>query len=796
MEPVWTREGARFGGWAGVCFRMILVVLLWIPLAGAAAAALGLTTLAQKVPSAPNLDLLQAPYPSRVETVDGWYLGGARATEPVALHELPDHVVGAFIAAEDENFFTHEAFSSRAILRAAYQNFLAGKTVQGGSTLTQQLAKQFLGDEKSYERKILELLMARRIEATYSKREILDAYLRSVFLGHRAEGVTNASWHYFDKDPRNLTIGEAATLAGVLPAPSAYNPFASLKNATRERDRVLRRMHETAMISTEQRERWTTTAIELRDRSEASAEVRRMPGAVAAARRLLEVRYDGKAWARGGLTVVMPHRPVTQALARQSLRAGVIALDRRQGFHPAPRVTKPDQFDERVAEIDQALRLCRVTAVERRKLTARCGSDEVEISANENEWVIPEEAPRHFKRPAEFESFEKALEADDVIMVDAETAPRIVQWPDYEGSILINNSQTGYMRASVGAFDTEESVFDRSFLGCRQPGSVFKPVVYAEALSSHVTAATMLSDVPVEVDTGRGGVWKPRNADRDFKGYVTLANALAWSRNIPTVNLMHHIGVEGVVARARRLGVESTLDPTSSMSLGSSCLRPHEINRVYSAFQRKGLTVDIEPVAYFVRPDGLIDNDALHFGAPDWSTAARLDRMATMSPMPRSGVTENVAFIMLDLLRRVVTGGTAHDLPDDWLVAGKTGTTNEFDGWFVGFDGELTATVWVGSDKNERPLGRGEHGATAAMPVFERWYEPYAQIAEGGDVTWPGEPPVGVEYVPIDPASGLRSRPHQWGVPYAFVKGTAPTDLAPTRGTKQAQEIDSLMYDF
>jgi len=764
----------------------------------AVAAALFLTSLANRVPAAPNLDLLQATYSSRVETLDGWYLGGARATGPVPLHELPEHVIGAFIAAEDEDFFIHQAFHARAIARAAYENLRAGEKVQGGSTLTQQLAKQFLGDERSYERKILELLMARRIEARYSKREILDAYLRSVFLGHRAEGVTNASWHYFGKDPRELTHPEAATLAGILPAPSAYNPFASMENARRERNRVLRRMHETGMINTDDRRRWSESDLVVRDRSEASqTESRRMPGVVATGRRLLKDRYDGNAWANGGIRVVMPHRPTTQTLARRALRESVRSLDRRQGYQPEGRVLDRSKFDERARKLDSRIRLCRVLSVQSEAVAVRCGDEDATIGRESNEWVIPDETPRHYKRPAEFETFENALRVDDALLVDMSgPEPIVVTWPSYQGSILVNDSQTGYVRASVGAFDTEESAFDRSYQGCRQPGSVFKPIVYAEALSSRITAATMLSDVPVEVDTGRGGVWKPRNADRDFKGYVTLANALAWSRNIPTVNLMHHIGVEGVVARARKLGVESTLDPTSSMSLGSSCLAPYEINRVYSAFQRKGLGVDVEPLAYFVRPDGLIDQDTLHSGSPHWSLAARLDRMATITAPPRSGVTENVAFIMLDLLRRVVTSGTARELPDEWLVAGKTGTTNEFDGWFVGFDGEFTATIWVGSDKNDRPLGNGEHGATVALPVFQKFYQPYAQLAENGDVTWPGEPPIGVEYVSIDPGSGLRSRPHQWGVPYAFVKGTAPTALAPTRGTKQAQEIDSLMYDF
>lgn len=779
--------------------RMLLLLVLWLPLLALAGIATQVATLADDVPEVPDLYGDFVNFGSRVETLDGWYLAGSRVTSHVALAELPPHVVGAFIAAEDQSFFQHSAFDLRGILRAFYVNYRAGETVEGASTISQQVARRGLGRERSYRRKVREILTARRIEANYSKLEILEVYLGGVFLGARAEGVTQAAWRYFGKDPRELEVGEAAMLAGILPAPSVYNPHASLEAAQRERDRVLRRMFDMRMIDEAELESELSAPLNVRDAAEDSrVEASRMPGVAASARRFLEDRYGEDAWAEGGLTVVVPHHPVAQALARSSLREGVMALDRRQGYRTEFEVVAGEEetFDESAREMSEgSLKICRVGLVGRDRFEAICGQDTITVELEGHMWMTPPSRQRHFKRPAAFRTFADVLEPGHVIVIRIEDDDhRVESWPSYEGAILVTDSQTGEVRASVGGFDTEASVFDRVFQGCRQPGSVFKPIVYAEALSMRVSAATMLSDSPAKLDTGRGGVWEPRNADRDFRGYITLADSLAASRNIPTVHLMNHVRASQVVSRSKKLGVTSTLDPTSSMSLGASCLRPYEVSRVYSAFQRGGQVPDILQHAYVVTPDGLVEMDALERSSSHTSLAARLDRAATVMPADPSGVTPQVAHIMLELLRRVVTRGTAHELPDEWAVAGKTGTSNEFDAWFVGFDGRRTTTVWIGSDRNERPLGSGEHGATVAMPVFAQAYAPYARLTE--EDPWPGEPPERIEHVRIDPKTGLLARPGEPGVEYPFLEGTAPRDFAPTRGTRQAQDIDALIYDF
>jgi penicillin-binding protein 1A len=686
--------------------RLVLVVALWLPLPAGLLFGLQLLKFANELPDVPDIETLRPEHPTRVETIDGWYLGGSHYTRSVPFEELPTHVVAAFIAAEDENFFSHQALSFRGILRAALENYKIGRTVQGASTITQQVARQFLTTEKTYERKVKEILLARRLEATYSKVAILDVYLDSVFMGHTAYGVTQASWFYFGKSPVELDVGEAAVLAGVLPAPNHYSPVVDMEQAIRERARVLRRMRDIGALTTDEMNRWNDAEIVLTRDEEIEQE--RMPRAFQTGLRFANALGD-QMWESGGATIVVPHQVIRQARARDAVRQGVIALDRRQGWRGVPARSRDDAaVDERLDGQQGRFVLGRVEAVERDEATVVVGREVVKLALEDSRWAEPDSTRRHYKRPVELDEFAEILQPGDLVFVDRQGRPQLFQPPAYEGLITAVDTATGRLRAAVGGFDADLDEFDRVFQGCRQPGSVFKPVVYSEALSKGLTPATMLSDVPTEVATGRGDVWRPKNADRDFKGYVTLANALAWSRNIPTVNLMDHLGPSNVVARAKRLGVtESKLDTTSSVSLGASCLRPYEVVQVFGAFQRSGRVMRVSPVSWWVDDQGAARDDALHFAVEDWRVAARLSRMARVAPLADRGISENVAYIMQQLLRRVVTSGTAHELPDEWMVAGKTGTTNEYDGWFVGFDGRQTVAAWIGSDKNERPLGRG-----------------------------------------------------------------------------------------
>lgn len=789
------RFSKRLGGHWLIPLRLLVVLAVWLPIVLAAGGAYYLAQLSDEVPQTPDLGRLTPTSPSSVETRTGWRIAGSRASGPVELHDLSPLTITAFLAAEDADFFEHDAYNAKAIVRAFLANQREGETVQGASTLTQQLAKRFVSRDKTLRRKVKELLIARRLEATYSKPQLLETYLNTVYFGERAFGISQASWTYFDKPASHLEVAEAAVLAGLLPAPSSYNPVNDMKRAKIERDQVLRRMAELELLSEEDVESEVSKPIELAAQRDVQPE--RMPYAASSALRALERHFDDKAWGEGGYTVVMPHSPVRQARARGSLRDSVEAHDRRQGWRGAlGRALDAKAADAQLEGQSTSANyvLARVVAVERERAMLRTAGEMIALDLAQARWAAPAERDRHYKRPAELDDLREILQPNDLVTVRrGEEGWRLVQPPSFEGAFIAIDSRTGGLWASVGGFDADRSIFHRAEQGCRQPGSVFKPVVYSEAISQGLTAATMLSDLPEKFATGRGTVWQPKNADRDFKGYVTLANALAWSRNIPTVHLMDYLGRSSVVERAKRLGVESELDTTSSVALGASCVRPTEMARVYAAFQRSGRTVEFSPISHIRDGAGDVIIDREHFAAPDWSTAGRLDRIASVQEPASAGVSKEVAFVVTRLLRRVVTSGTAHELPDEWKVAGKTGTTNKYDAWFVGFDGEMTAASWIGSDKNERPLGNGEHGATVALPVFEGFYANYV-VEE--PALWTGEPPRRIVMRRIDAQTGLRSRSGEPGIELPFIQGTAPAEFAPTRGTRQAEQIDSLIHEF
>jgi len=803
-----TPVARRLGGHWLMPLRLLLVLLLWLPLIAALVAAFALAEWADEIPKTPDLATLLPAQPSEIVARDGWRLAGAPAGEPVAISDLPPEVVAAFIAAEDAQFFEHRAFNLSAILRAALVDLRTGAASQGASTITQQLAKRFLSPEKTLRRKFNELLLARRIEANYRKSEILGIYLNSVFFGQGANGISQASWTYFDKPAPELQVGEAALLASILPAPSLLNPVSNPERARQNRDQVLGKMRRLGLLSEAEYAREIARALALATPRNIQAE--RMPYAVESGLRALEFVAPAtpSAWSSGGYRVRVAHQPRAQAHARHAVRDALQAHDRRQGFRGAlGRVRAREKIDPLLEEQDPHgdFILARVASIQATSATILSAGGAQILNLEDAEWAAPAELERHFKRPARLRDLRDILAVDDLIFVrrqrakDASFKWLLVQEPSKEGAFIALDSRSGALIASVGGMDADRSIFQRAEQGCRQPGSVFKPIVYAEALAQGLTPATMLSDLPGASPTGRGGaageqVWQPTNADRDFRGYILLADALAQSRNIPTIHLMNYLGIERVIARAKRLGIESEIAPTASAALGASCVRPVELAEVYAAIQRHGRPVKTSSVATIYDASGQIIFDRDDFAVADWSSAARLTRMAQLGSAPaRPGVSAQIAYIVAHLLRRVATAGTAHKLPDAWKVAAKTGTTNRYDGWFVGFDGEMTGVAWVGSDANTRALGAGEHGATVAMPVFESFYAHYFRPEPA---IWTQDAPRGIVWQRIDRRSGLRAHSGEAGVDFPFIQGSAPTEFAPTRAARQAEQIDALSQEF
>ena len=710
----------RRGGLLGVALRALLVSLLWAPALIAVLAISKLSFMAREVPEVPDLSALQPSFQSRVELLDGARVSGARAIEQVPYEALPERALVTFMAAEDEDFFLHSAFSSRALWRAWWHNARArGEGLQGGSTISQQLAKQFVGRERTYRRKVRELLLARRLEATYSKHELLAAYLETSFFGHTAYGLTQASWYYFDRDPRDLNQGQLATLAGLLPSPNRLSPFDHPDRALKARDRVLGRLQALGVLSASQRERWRAAPLKLRDRGERDL---RYPYVHATALRALLAHGEPleEAWGQGASTIVMTHDPDAQRSALIALQGAIRAYDERQ----------------------------------------RKGHDET----------------------------------DETDETTAHAPPRPLSM---QGALFALDSLSGRVIASVGGNDPNADLFHRAEQACRQPGSVFKPLIYANALALGIGPHAMLGDIPRELNNdAHGGQWTPRNADRNYKGYITLKQALTGSRNIPAAYLFDRVGPRRVIALAERLGVSSRLDPGPALALGASCVSPREMTGVYAAFQNRGHHKPASSFAWRCDRDGCATgDDSMRFTLPHLSITQRLGallrsgRLRRQRATARPALDETVAAMMWWLLRQVARSGTAHELEDSWVLGAKTGTTNDFDAWFVGFDGRLTAGVWIGSDQNTEAFARGEHGATVAMPAFEAFYAPRART---GSEQWERIMPKGVVFHRIDEATGLLARPNRYGVPYPFWPGREPSEYAPTGATLQIEQIELL----
>lgn len=776
-------------------------ILLWglsILIVVAAATAIAGWIYAERVraslPTVTNLSDLRPDYGTTVQAQDGTHFGGAPTVEPVAYDALPPKLIATFLAAEDEDFFGHGGYNTRSILRAFFDNYRAGRSIQGASTVSQQVAKHFLHPGQTWRRKFRELLLAREIESRFGKTEILDAYLGGVYFGQQAWGVTQASYTYFSVPPDGLTTGQMATLAGLLPAPSVFNPIDNPDLALRERNRVLRRMHDVGLISADRVEELRAQPLE--GPTPATRPNSPAPEAVGTVQRLWEDIGRGRTWEESDFEVVTSHHPGFQSLARQTLRQGIERHDRRLGYRGPPgRTDEPTAFDEALDELNEPkegrLTLARVVELDDDALHLRVPGGDARVDAQDLDWVhgIDPRTERSLKPRADWR---EPFSIDDIVFVrPTQVGWQLWQWPIHEGAISLVDHHSGEVLASVGAYDVATSQFNRAEQACRQPGSLFKTILYTEALASGITLATLLSDVPTDI-TSRSGVWRPRNADRDFRGYLTVLDAFSASRNIPAVNLIQHLGFQRVIERARKMGVQSLLDPTPSLALGASCTGIGEMGDVHATIARGGLNHQRRPVTMVRDISSGAVRDHGHFLQRDPALLPRIARAAARPAPPDRAVERDVNFLMTHALRDVVTRGTAHEIPNEWPVAAKTGTSDEYDTWIAAFGPHMTTTIWVGSDRNTDPFAAGEHSGTVAVPIFTDLYEGLATERD----SWPPEPPTDsrIDEILIDPQTGLRARPGQGGIRYPMVAGSAPHEYAPTRATRQLERFDSLLY--
>jgi penicillin-binding protein 1A len=589
---------------------------------------------------------------------------------PVSLEEIPEILVQALIATEDTRFYSHPGIDYRGVARALYRNLRAGKVLEGGSTLTQQLAKVlFLTPERSYARKLKETALALKIEQRYTKREILSLYLNQIYFGSGAYGVEAAARIYFGKPARDLNLAECALLAGLPRSPKYYSPFKSPYSARRRRGLVLNRMVATGVIAAPEAEEAKKEPLPVATSGKAAGTA---PYFVEYVRQKVEERFGSGILYSGGLNIYTSINDDFQAFAEEAVAAGLVAIESRRG--------KPGRSP-------------------------------------------------------------------------------------LQASLIALEPATGRIRAMVGGRDFGASQFNRATQALRQPGSAFKPMVYAAALDRGFGASDQLDDSPLTIAVDRKKNWSPENFTRTYQGAVTLRKALTQSLNVPTVRLLEKVGVPETIQYARKLGIRSPLTRYLPLALGSSVVTLSELTSAYAVFANDG--VKAGPVSIITITDNSSRVVYLHDTPPE----------RVMKP--------ETAYLVTNLLKGVIERGTgwkARELGRP--AAGKTGTTNDYrDAWFIGYTPGLVAGVWIGYD-DQTSIGQKETGSRAALPIWLAFMKKALGKKPPEDFAVPD----GVIFRQVDPGTGLLSTERcALSIREAYLPGTEPRTYCnePAQGAEE-----------
>ncbi|HXF92024.1 MAG TPA: PBP1A family penicillin-binding protein [Nitrospiraceae bacterium] len=722
----------------------------------------------------PPLDPLQNYQPSLVTRVYsddrqiiGQFFIERRLLTP--LQEIPKPLIQAVIAVEDTRFFEHPGLDVVGILRAAWTNLRRGGRVEGASTITQQLARSlFLSPERTFERKLKELILAYKMELVLTKEQILEMYLNQIYFGQGAYGVAAAAQTYFGKELPKLTLAEAAFLAGMPKSPSAYSPFKAPERAKKRQEHVLARMEEAGFITPEEREQ--AAAEPLAFRRPGAEQI--APYFIEHVRQLLVAKYGEAMVYKGGLEVFTTLNVEMQKAAEAAVRNGLRDLDKRQGWRgplrsvdPAALTANPPAASQMWKEGDIMEGV--VTKVGKDHVWVHLGTGVGRLSFDDMAW-----AKRRLKGRDPTKDFvwvhnpKQLVKPGDVIEVAVKKVDRdfvhlrLEQTPIVEGGLVAIDPKTGAIRAMVGGFDFNRSEYNRAVMAHRQPGSAFKPIIYATALSQGMSPATLVLDAPVVYEQeDEEKIWKPENYERRFFGMISLREALIHSRNLATVRLLEKVGVRNVIEFARSVGIVSPLTPDLSLALGSSSVSLVELVSAYGVFVNQGMRVEPYAIA------SVKDN------------AGRT--LEETVPEPRQAIPKETAYLITNMMEDVVQRGTGQLAKSIGRpVAGKTGTTNDYtDAWFIGATPNLAAGTWVGFD-DRRPLGETESGAHAALPIWINFMKEALKQLPVVPFTIPDD----VVFVKVDPSTGLlTSDQGEQGTVELFAKGTEPTQVAPQR---------------
>jgi penicillin-binding protein 1A len=690
------------------------------------------------------------------------------------LDHFPEHLVRAFIAAEDSRFYAHEGVDLLSILRAFVKNMTARRIEQGGSTITQQVVKALLlkNPERTYERKVREATLSLQIEKEFTKEHILFLYLNEIYLGHGAYGVESAARTYFNKSASDLSLAESAILAGLTQAPSRYSLFRNFDRAKGRQRYVLERMRQEGYIDAlEEQEALASEIVLAKDIEKPFDKASDFSEHV---RRYLESRYGRDMLYREGLKVYTAVNLPMQKAAEAAVGKGLLELDKREGYRgPLRHVTAEEREGYRQARSavvqEKALEVGDVVE----GLVERIDDEkkEVWIFLGDKEGLLPLSEMKWARKPnpdvpfyaASLKNPGQVLKPGDVVLVRIlEAAPpwrlSLEQEPLVQGALLCLEPSTGRVKAMVGGRDFSASQFNRAIQARRQPGSAFKPIIYAAALDWGMTPATVILDAPyISSLNPDEDIWRPKNFKERFLGPTLLRTALTQSRNVITVKVLKQIGVPYAISYAKNMGVQSELNADLSLALGSSGVSLLELTSAYAVFASGGTLA--EPI--FVH--------------------RVVDRKGTVleenHPTVKQCLSRETAYVMTDLLKAVIQEGTG------WRAkalkrpaAGKTGTTNDSrDAWFVGFTTRIATGVWVGYDDN-KPLGAGETGSRAANPIWLSFMSEALKDEPVEDFPVPEE----VAFWKIDAKTGLLASPYSEATVFqAFALGKEPQEYQP-----------------
>jgi penicillin-binding protein 1A len=762
-------------------------------------------TYSKDLPDHAQLANYEPPVMTRIHGADGGliaeYARERRLYLPI--QAIPKLLVSAFLSAEDKNFYKHNGIDPEGIVRAVVSNVRSGgRREQGASTITQQVAKNFLvGNEKSYERKIREALIALRMENTFSKDKILELYLNEIFLGtltpgRNLHGIAAAALDYFGKSVHELTLPEAAYIAALPKGPNNYHPFRHRQAALERRNWVIDRMVDNGYVTREAGEAAKKDPLAVTPRYIS-------PNSIASGyfaeevRRDIAERYGEEKLYEGGLSVRTTLDPKMQAMARKALVDGLVRYDEARGWRGAQQ--KVDlagrEWGLAIADVPalgdiQPWRLAVVLEVAGGQ--ARIGlqprrDNAGRLAADRELGSIPADGVKWTRR-----TVDKTVAAGDVVYVEPlEGKPgqfRLRQMPEISGAIVAMDPFTGRVHAMVGGFSYDQSEFNRATQALRQPGSSFKPFVYATALDNGYTPSSVVLDAPVSIDLGGGmGVWEPSNYDGKAAGPRTLRYGIEHSKNLMTVRLAKDVGMPLIAEYARRFGVYDDMLPVLSMSLGAGETTVMRMTAAYSMFANGGRRIKPTLIDRIQDRSGRTiyrhdERQCETCNAQAWSSQAEPklvdNREQVLDPL--------TAYQVTSMLEGVVQRGTAQVIKSVGKpLAGKTGTTNDAkDVWFVGFSPDLAVGVYLGYDQ-PKSLGNSATAGQYAAPVFRD----FMQMALKDKPATPFRVPPGIKLIRISASTGMRAGAGEGGgvLLEAFKPGTAPPDSYSVIGMEGAQ---------